>query len=127
MKAKNPNILGVLTESMSHSNARQKVIAQNIANVDVPHYKTKDLKPFTIRDTKPHIKLKTTSPLHLSSSKKQSKFSVIKEKNLENSPNENNVSLENEMVKVTETNNDYNLALSSFKQLSGLLKHATSR
>lgn len=40
------NTIHLLENSINYSNTKQKVISQNIANVDTPNYKAKEVLPF---------------------------------------------------------------------------------
>ena len=54
----------VLHKIVQAANARQKVIASNIANADTPGYKAKDIKFDNF--LKKEVKLVTTDPKHIS-------------------------------------------------------------
>jgi flagellar basal-body rod protein FlgB len=90
----------ILHRLISAASDRQKIISSNIANVDTPGYKAKDLKFGNILSKK--IKLATTDPKHVGgkeSSKMDSKMLV------ESDPSwgdRNNVELSVEVAKMTQ-------------------------
>lgn len=82
------------------ANARHGVIASNIANVDTPSYRAKDIK-FETNLKEEVIALKVTDEKHISNGS----LAVAKEARVEeNQPwlDENNVELDMEVAKITE-------------------------
>jgi flagellar basal-body rod protein FlgB len=92
--------ISVLHKLINAANERQKVISSNLANVDTPGYKAKDVKFGNILSK--NIKLATTDPKHVGnneSAKIDSKMVV------ESDPSwgdRNNVELSVEVAKMTE-------------------------
>lgn len=122
-----------LTKRMAWLNQRTKVIAQNIANADTPHYQAHDLKPLSFRElTKTSgstMTLASTSADHFSHGREQ----VVhgdRTKNREPyevTPSGNSVVLEEQMMKLAENQMQYRLVTNLYKKNVGLLKMALGR
>ena len=80
--------------------ARQRVLAQNIANVDTPGYRARDVSPFSRMVIAPDIEPVLTNPLHLAgfSQAGDSKQGLPAER----APDGNSVGLEDQMTKVAD-------------------------
>jgi flagellar basal-body rod protein FlgB len=121
-----------LTERMNWLGAREKVIAQNIANADTPQYQPKDVVPL---DFDEHLKKlaavepQRTNPKHLQGtvppadpvdSKKQ-------KKTYETAPAGNSVVIEEQMMKLSQTQADYSQIVNLYKKHVDMLKTAIGR
>jgi len=104
-----------------HSGARQAVIAQNIANADTPGYQAQDIATFsapaaTRKDASQNM-IATRSG-HLSGAYQASAFSIIEARSRSANPNENAVTLQEEMLYAVEAKRGHDRALAIYK--SGL-------
>ncbi len=122
---KNPvNSLNISKKRLVNLSARHRVLSQNIANANTPFYKVKDLKVeknFPYGHTKfQRFRLVTTSPKHFSGTG-YLKNKIIKVKSLETKPNGNNVSIEEELPKISQNVNDYNSTLKIYSALNNLI------
>lgn len=97
---------------------RQKVLAQNISNADTPHYRPHDLKPVNFKDVlkgqmEPHVAVARTDGRHLKGTiPEQEPFRENSiRKTFEESPDGNQVIVEEQMQKVSETRSEYNTAV----------------
>jgi len=117
---KSVNLLNLASSLASHSAQRHAVIADNIANSDTPNYKAKDLKPFS--------EVFTAAQLQGDANMMIRKFDIM-ETNMgdANSPNGNSVSLEDQMMRSAQTQNDHALALQMYKKSLGLMKMAIGK
>jgi flagellar basal-body rod protein FlgB len=121
-----------LTERMNWLGAREKVIATNIANSDTPAYQPKDVVPLDFGD---HLKKlaavepQRTNPKHIAGtippadpvdSKKQ-------KKTYETAPAGNSVVLEEQMMKLSQTQADYSQIVNLYKKHMDMLKTAIGR
>lgn len=110
----NMQIFQVGSGAMRHATKRHQLLTANIANADTPGYVGKDLRNFTLDTSKAPIGHKATRETHLNAHEPQDRFSRLREaiKNpvYEETINGNKVSLEEEVVKATETVGNYNLA-----------------
>jgi len=87
-----------LEKALDYSSLKHKTIAQNIANVDVPNYKAKDVsfKQVLTESTKP-IMANRTDPRHFQFSISTGQLNVYTKKNTEYNHNGNNVDIDSEM------------------------------
>src|ERR1043165_6740 len=121
-----------LTERMNWLGAREKVIAQNVANADTPQYQPKDVVPLDFdehlkklaavepeRTNKKHI-AGTIPPGDPVDSKKQ-------KKTYETAPAGNSVVLEEQMQKLSVTQADYSQITNLYKKHGAMLKTAIGR
>ena len=60
------DVFGLAAQQSSWLLARQRVVAQNVANANTPGYKTVDLKPFEATLQSASMQLAVTSPAHIS-------------------------------------------------------------
>lgn len=87
-----------LEKALDYSSLKHKTIAQNIANVDVPNYKAKDVsfKQVLAESTKPIVANRTDSR-HFKFSISTGQLNVYTKKNTEYNHNGNNVDIDSEM------------------------------
>ena len=115
-------IFAALTEKMKWLTARQNVLAQNIANSDTPNYRARDLKPLEFREMiegpkeDDGVQISRTNMRHIFVDEITSYETVI-----------NRESSETEMMKVAETQIQYELTTSLYKKNLGMLKTALGR
>ena len=125
-------VIKALNARMIWLTQRQKVLAHNVANADTPNYMARDVSEATfkemMRENSDRIRLASTSDGHLAgNSRNGSSRARSQEDAVESSPTGNNVVLEEEMMKVSETAADYELMTNLYKKSVGLLKLAISR
>lgn len=125
-------LLQRMTERMAWLGAREKVLAQNIANSDTPDYQPKDVVPLDFEDhlqklapvepmrTDPKHILGTIPPKDPIDSKKQ-------KKPYETKPAGNSVVIEEQMMKMSQTQADYNEMVNLYRKHLDLLKTAIGR
>lgn len=125
-------LFAALKTKMGWLNERQSILAQNVANADTPDYRSRDLKPFDFKalvaGAPAGAGLATTNARHIAGpATGQSRFEAGKDKPFEVSPSRNAVSLEDEMMKVSETQASYELATNLYQKQVGLLRIALGR
>jgi flagellar basal-body rod protein FlgB len=125
-------LLQRLTERMDWLGAREKVLATNIANSDTPNYQPKDVVPLDFSDhlqklaaveperTNPQHMLGTVPPKDATDSKKS-------KKTYETAPAGNSVVIEEQMMKLSETQADYNAMVNLYRKHIDMLKTAIGR
>jgi flagellar basal-body rod protein FlgB len=83
---------------------RQKVVAENIANANTPHYQPKDIKPIdfkTVLDAEPQpVRAVVTNPMHISPVVDKSSFDTVTEHRPEESKIDGNAVLLEEQTKI---------------------------
>jgi flagellar basal-body rod protein FlgB len=132
MDLANLPLFSAITRKMNWLTNRQKVLAENVANVDTPQYKAADLRPLDFRNelakTEGRLQMVSTDQRHLSGTVPANEgqaqpLAQAEERDI----NGNTVSLEDEMMKVSETMADYQLMTSLYKKQIGMLKEALGR
>jgi len=123
------NLLTALTQKMNWLTDRQKVLAENVANIDTPRYRASDLRPLDFGSELSQVQQKlqpvTTDPGHISLV--SAELAGVEGPNAvpdDMSLNGNTVSLEEEMVKVSKTASDYQLMTNLYKKQLGMIKLA---
>jgi len=128
-------ILSVLRTRMEWVQARQKVLAENVANADTPGFRPRDLvqpkfnQPGTLRE--PHVggvSLERTNPLHLAGFPDNgATFRSTSSGGFGVTPTGNAVNLENQMTKIAGNQMDYEVATTLYKRSLGLIKTALGK
>jgi flagellar basal-body rod protein FlgB len=125
-------VLGMLRERMSWLNARQNVLSQNVANADSPGYLARDLKPIDFEDEMRRATsgassngLVTTDPRHMTISAVQDAgYAGADAPDTEANPTGNTVSLESEMIKVADTQAQYQAATNLYSKALSMMRTA---
>lgn len=111
-----------------HATARQRVVAQNIANADTPGYRAADLGDFTQSyRAAPRLTLRGTDLRHVSGSDWGMNNGARVVAGAEASPDGNTVSLEDELVRQADTRREFDLALTVFQSGLGLMRSSLGR
>jgi flagellar basal-body rod protein FlgB len=120
-----------MTKKMAWLGERQQVLAQNVANLDTPGYVAQDLKKpdfkALVSASTGQLPLVATQPVHLAGTRAPAVARPEALRNGERSPSGNSVSLEGEMMKVSETASDYALMTNLYRRHLGMLKAALGR
>jgi len=125
-----PGIFSLLGKRMDWLGQRQKVLAQNIANADTPDYvphdlKSQDFRRMVERQYLPTLRPSATQAGHIqSSSLKADDRSVEQKERYETAPSGNAVVLEEQLIKVAQTQNDYNAITNLYKKQVAMMKMA---
>lgn len=132
MSLKGTVLMSMVTDKMSWLTQRQRVLSQNVANADTPDYKAKDLRALDFREslraTQRNVPLRQTSPMHVTASTAKDAFQLQNNRSpYEISPDGNRVVLEEQMFKLNETQNDYQLATRLFRKYGQMYKVALGR
>ena len=129
-------LLAALSKKISWLTARQKVVTQNVANADTPGFKASDLRPLDFRkelaevthSSSPKLAPTTTDPRHLVGTEAAARLDPVVEKTTtDRDINGNTVSLEDEMMKVSDNASDYQLMTNLYKKQVALIKTAIGR
>ncbi len=122
-----PEILTLASSLAAHAAERQVLVAENVANADTPGYIAKDVGDFaTVYQSKGDLGLTQTRPGHLG--RTDSSFTAVASSaGAEMSPNGNSVSLETEMVKSAEVQQEHNLAIAVYDKSLEILRASLGR
>ena len=121
-------LFAALTRKMQWLNERQRVLAQNIANIDTPGYRPMDLKQLSFADLvkgsgEGSLKPAVTEPGHIPGTIPVKAFREQKQpRGFEASPTGNSVKVEDELVKLAETQIDYNTTANLYSKQINMLK-----
>ena len=124
------DIFRLTNSKMGWLSERQTVLAQNIANADTPGYKAKDLKVpdfSSMLNTTRDVPVAKTSKGHLMGTIRRADFRTIQEKSrdiYEMNPNENGVIMEEQLIKVNDSNMNYKLVANIYKKNLSMFKIA---
>jgi flagellar basal-body rod protein FlgB len=133
------SLLSALKSKMFWHESRQRLLAENVANADTPGYRVRDLaKPdfaqMASAASTGSAKLKPTASVthaaHFSTSMspvRNSLMTTTTEGAVEVTPQGNGVVLEEEMMKVTSNQMDYQAAASLYSKTLGLFRTAIGR
>jgi flagellar basal-body rod protein FlgB len=133
MDLANLPLFSAITRKMGWLTNRQRVLAENVANVDTPQYKAMDLRPLDFRGELAQLQGRlqpvTTDPNHLAGTIPVADDAAGEqaEQPVERDINGNTVSIEDEMMKVSDTMADYQLMTSLYKKQIGMFKQALGR
>jgi flagellar basal-body rod protein FlgB len=124
-------ILDMLRTRMQWHQERQRVLAENIANADTPHFQPNDLTPLNFDRARPStqtVALLRTNPAHVGGTLSGSLGSFdAKQVGSSIRPSGNAVSLEDEMLKVAQNQMDHQAAATLYAKSLGLVKTAIGK
>ena len=122
-------LFSMLRERMTWLNQRQDLLSQNVANADTPRYVARDLKAQDFDQlmgaSGAGTAMMTTNARHMAlSPSRMGKFEDHETPDQEFSPNGNAVSLEVEMVKVSDTQAQFQAAANLYAKAMTLMRTA---
>jgi flagellar basal-body rod protein FlgB len=125
-------LLAMLKERMSWLDARQNVLSQNVANADTPGYAARDLKPVNFEQTLREVTrpnqfagtLMTDNPRQIAASQQNAGFADVNTPDVETNPSGNSVSLEQEMIKVSDTQAQFQAAADLYAKAIEMMRTA---
>jgi flagellar basal-body rod protein FlgB len=124
-------LMSMLRTRMSWLHQRQDVLSQNVANADTPGFVARDLKPLDFNDTLHSAiaskgnNLTVTDPHHIAiRSAGSTKFDDVETRDIEANPNGNAVSLESQMIKVSDTQAQFQAAANLYAKALTMMKTA---
>jgi len=126
-------LFAALTEKMKWHQQRQGILAENVANAETPGYRANDLKAFSFKE---HLassgmagmRLAGTGPHHIVATGASTRsFSAGGSAEYEVTPDGNGVVLEDEMMKVTANQMDYQTITTLYTRSLKLIRTALGR
>jgi len=106
---------------------RQAAISSNVANANTPAYRAQDIEPFSkILDSKV-VAVAVTDPKHIATGTSLRAQGMRKENSWEVVHSGNSVSLEQEMIKVSETQAEFQAAANLYAKAMSMMKTAIGR
>lgn len=123
-----------MDQKLKYHAARQSVLAQNVANVDTPAYRARDIKaPDFASMLQKNTSGKTmamTSPMHMQPGMGKGgalNKGMERENTYETNPIGNNVVIEEEVMRVAENQNEYQKVLSIYRKSLEMFKIALGK
>lgn len=129
-------LLAMLKSRMTWLEARQSLLSQNVANADTPGYVARDLKPMDFESALKGVAgggrfsttLAVTDARHISVTPSHpSGFDSGATPDVEANPVGNSVSLEQEMIKVSDTQAQFQAATNLYSKAVQLMRTAIGR
>ncbi|MDE2134860.1 MAG: flagellar basal body rod protein FlgB [Alphaproteobacteria bacterium] len=136
MEVSNIPLLSMLKDRMAWLSQRQNVLSQNVANADTPGYVARDLKPVDFEQALKNVTsqnrfsggLMTDDPHHIAiASQSGGNFTDFDAPDVEANPSGNSVSLEQEMIKVSDTQAQFQAATNLYAKTISMMKTAIGR
>lgn len=110
---------------MNWIDQRQAVLAQNVANVNTPGYKARDLSPFAASLAAQGVTLTTTEPGHLTGSSPAVKGR--EQPGNGKAPNGNTVSMEDQLGRVAETSSSQEIVTNLYHKYQDMFRTVLGR
>ena len=119
--------ISTLERAINQSNTKQKVISNNIANVDTPNYKAQEVKfGNSLGDEMQKLSAKKTTSKHIEFGTTSSSYQVVSKNNTSYQHNGNNVDIDKEMTEMAKNQIQYNALVerlsSKFNSLKTVIK-----
>lgn len=132
------NLVSALKTKMFWHESRQRILAENVANADTPGYRVRDLKKPAFSETSWQSAQRVaeqgpaaakTHPAHFATAMvpMADNMDMGRAPHFEVTPEGNEVVLEEEMMKVTANQMDYQAATSLYSKTMGLFRIAIGR
>ncbi len=122
MDVRSTPLLSALTERLKFLSARTGVIAENIANADTPGFVARDLKAPPAR--RAPAALMTSSSRHIGAPGASASPRAEAAPDPDAAINGNKVSIESQMMKLSQTRMDYQLASTIYRKSLELVRFA---
>lgn len=130
-----PRIMASISEAMRHLSDRQKVVAQNIANSETPGFKAREVeKPDfgalvnelggTNRVARPRVEISARMAELGASTLRAGSSTIVDRDIVETKPDGNNVTLEEQAMKLATIQADYTAVTSLYRKQMQLMKMA---
>lgn len=118
------NILSLASALAHHASARQQVISENVANADTPGYRARDIRSFSeLVETGPAFEARRTRPGHIAFGAGMGGFEPERLAALgAETPNGNSVSLEDQMMRGAQVQQEHNLAIGVYSKSLSILR-----
>lgn len=128
-------LFAALSEKMRWHQSRQSLLAENVANAETPGYRGSDLKAFSLEDmnadrSRATVTTVATNPTHFSVSGGEhgdGHFQTRSLNSFEITPEGNGVTLEDEMMKVSANQMDYQTVTTIYTRSMQLLRTALGK
>lgn len=137
-------LFGMLKSRLGYLTERQKLVAQNVANADTPGYRPRDLKAYSFQASLMNqasgsvyrggraaptsgVQMMETSAAHMAPSNAPSAWRSTAGVDSEVTLDGNAVSLEDQMLKMTDARMNYDAAISFYQKSMNMLRQAARK
>ena len=126
-------VLAAVKERLNWLQHRQGLLAENVANADTPGYRARDLKQPSFEEllgsSQTAMRARLTDANHMVASSETGgdRFAAFESHMEATTPGGNSVVLEQEMLKVSQNQMDYQTATGLYSKSLGLLRMALGR
>jgi flagellar basal-body rod protein FlgB len=138
-------LFGMLKSRLGYLADRQKLVAQNVANADTPGYQPRDLKAYSFQASlmnqssgqQPYrggtvaptsgVAMMATSNSHMAPSHAPSAWRATAGADSETTLDGNSVTLEDQMLKMTDARMNYDAAVTFYQKSLSLLRMASRK
>lgn len=125
-------VFQALRTKMQWHQARQRVLAENVANADTPGFQARDIKAVSFTNSlkgsrAQSVRQMVTDEGHLRARSDNGPHKSTKVGSFEITPEGNSVVLEEQMMKITANQLDYQAATSIYSRGMGLIKTALGK
>jgi flagellar basal-body rod protein FlgB len=125
MDATRINLLDLAEQRMAWADERQAVLAQNIANANTPGYRAHDVRPFADALASAGVVAPVrTDPHHLAGTLPANAPGEVADRTHLTSADGNAVALDEQLVKVADTETTHQLVTSIYKTYLGMFRTA---
>ena len=123
------NILSLASALASHASARQRLIAENVANADTPGFRARDIADFSVVvDEGVGLAARETRPGHVAFGTEAGGFEARAQAALgAETPNGNSVSLEDQMMRAAAVRQEHEMALGVYAKSLEILRTAVAK
>ena len=133
MDFNNIRLMGMTKAHMRYQAQRQEVLSENIANIDTPGFKAKDLRPLNFgklaEQESRRLEMRTTSPVHsggIHALEGPFRDDKIRDP-YEMTPVKNTISIEQQMANVNTVGANFQLSTTLYRKMDQLFKTALGK
>jgi flagellar basal-body rod protein FlgB len=124
-------LLSAIKSRMQYHQTRQKMLAENVANADTPGFRPRDLKPFDMMLAMQRGDASAgpaqTQAGHIGTGSGGSSLGNRRAQVFESTPSGNAVNLEDEMLRLSQNNSDYQMATTLYGKSLAYLRLALGK
>lgn len=121
-------LFSALTDKMRWHQTRQSLLAENVANAETPNFRGRDLAAYSFGDQLSNLSTATTMTKHISVTGSGTEtFGSRNAAAFEITPEGNGVTIEDEMMKVTQNQMDFQTVTSLYSKSMRILKVALGK
>ena len=123
-------LVQMLKTRMHWHQTRQKLLSENVANADTPRFQPQDLRAPSFAPNgaaERGVTVERTNPAHLTLAASRPGEDPRAARRFEVTPSGNAVNLEDEMLKVSQNQSDYQLAAGLYQKSLQLLRTAVGK